>query len=238
MSAMPRLLDLFCGAGGAGVGYERAGFDVVGVDLNAQPSYPFEFHRGDAIKFLIRQGRKFDVVHASPPCQGYSIGTPGRTRESYPVDLIDQVREVCDEYSLPLVIENVPLAERDYRHPELATCGHRAASECVVGCTTVPIGRPITLCGSMFGLKVLRHRTFEVGEMVSPLAHPKHTGSVANGDWVTVAGNGGDNAKGNSSLAAWQQAMDIDWMTTRRELALSIPPAYTEYIGGQVMEWL
>lgn len=238
MTDRPRLLDLFCCGGGAGTGYYRAGFDVVGVDIRPQPAYPFDFNQGDALEYLIDHGQEFDVVHASPPCQGYAWGTRKGREGKWPVDLIPQVREVCDYYALPLILENVPRAEAQYRHPELALCLHLNPDDCGDDCPSVPVQRPITLCGAMFGLKVLRHRVFEVGEMVSPPPHPKHRGSVRAGDWVTVAGHGGDNAPGNYSVGSWQRAMGIDWLWTHRELAEAIPPAFTQYIGERVLAWL
>src|SRR5690606_39199430 len=108
---MALLLDLFSGAGGASVGYHRAGFDVVGVDLDPQPNYPFEFIRADAM-LLLSDGRfmgQFDVVHASPPCQRYSVMSKCRPELAgqYP-DLVDPVRENLAALGLPYVIENVP----------------------------------------------------------------------------------------------------------------------------------
>jgi DNA (cytosine-5)-methyltransferase 1 len=133
-----RLLDLFCGAGGAAMGYHRAGFDVVGVDHRPQPNYPFEFIETDALTFL-REGGPirgwFDAIHASPPCQAYSAGA--RMRNGYAKDhprLIEPLRELLIQTGLPYVIENVPEA---------------------------PLRSPMRLCGSQFGLDVRRHRAFE-----------------------------------------------------------------------------
>ena len=208
----PRLLDLFCCAGGAGMGYSRAGFDVVGVDIDPQPNYPFEFHQGDALQFLARHGREFDVIHASPPCQGYTAlkavhGNP------WPL-LIDPVRDLLERVGVPYVIENVQGA---------------------------PVRRDLTLCGEMFGLGVLRHRYFELGgwEAAQP-EHVPHRGRVAgwrhgeyfDGPYFAVYGNGG----GKGTIAQWQAAMGIDWTSDRRELAEAIPPAYTEFIGAQLLE--
>jgi hypothetical protein len=134
---MPRLLDLFCGAGGAGMGYHRAGFVVVGVDIDEQPHYPFEFHQADALEYMRDHGNEFDAIHASPPCQRYSECTPIRSRHKHP-DLIGQVRELLLQIGKPYVIENVDGARRLLRSPRM-------------------------LCGTMFGLPIWRHRWFETG---------------------------------------------------------------------------
>lgn len=101
---MPRLLDLFCKAGGAAMGYHRAGFDVVGVDIEPQPNYPFEFVQADAIEYLLSEGQRFDAIHASPPCQAYS-NTQRIGKRKHP-DLIERTRDSMP--AKPWVIENVP----------------------------------------------------------------------------------------------------------------------------------
>lgn len=212
----PRLLDLFCGAGGASVGYHRAGFDVVGVDINPQPRYPFEFHRADAMTFPLDG---FDVIHASPPCQGYSVTRtiPGRDFSSYPL-LIDPVRDRL-RTEVPDAVWVIENAE------------------------TAPLVNPLLLCGSMFGLRVRRHRLFESNRPIYwPPATCNHSLRVkaagqgkrlayytreSDSGLVTVAGH-------LFSLGAGRSAMGIDWMT-RDELAESIPPAYTAYIGGRLL---
>lgn len=209
---MPRrLLDLFCGAGGASVGYARAGFEVVGVDLHEQPNYPFEFHRADALK-VASLLRHFDAVHASPPCQAYTT-LKARNRHIEHPALIEPVRAMLLASGLPYVIENTPDA---------------------------PLIEPIMLCGSMFdGLGVMRHRIFESNvELAAPRACD-HTRGVARylvrnhgrdylTRWCPVYGTGGKKAAEH-----WAEAMGIDWMT-RAELAEAIPPAYTEWIGAQI----
>ena len=129
--ACPRLLDLFCGAGGAAMGYHRAGFTVVGVDINPQRHYPFEFHQADALEFDVSG---FDAIHASPPCQAFTAykRRPNHVGD-YP-DLIWPTRQKLIASGVPYVIENIPKA---------------------------PLLNPITLCGSSFGLDVRRHRLFE-----------------------------------------------------------------------------
>jgi SAM-dependent methyltransferase len=247
-SDRPRLLDLCCGVGGASVGYERAGWDVTGVDLKPQPHYGgTAFVQADAIEYLEAHIHEFDAVHASFPCQGYSIATPTwakveKAEDWYRTDLIPACREICDEYGMPLVMENVMRAERDYRHPGLVsnTYGQDLGPE-FDGTSEqmlLPVQRPITLCGEQFGLQVIRHRVFEVGEMVSPLPHVPHRGGVKDGTYITVAGHGSDNTKGHSSVRAWQFAMGMPWAMTRHELAEAIPPAYTLYLGRQMLAWL
>jgi DNA (cytosine-5)-methyltransferase 1 len=129
-----KLLDLFCGAGGAAMGYYRAGFeDITGVDNKPQPNYPFEFILGDALEYVIDHGAEFDVIHASPPCQAYSITKSLPWVDDYP-ELIEPLRNLLKETDKPYVIENVLGA---------------------------PLINPLELCGSMFGLPLIRHRLFE-----------------------------------------------------------------------------
>lgn len=215
-----RILDLFCGAGGAGEGYRRAGFDVVGVDLNPQPRYPFEFHQGDALAFVRKHGREFDAIHASPPCQAYSQALNCRPgfRERHP-DLLAKTRRALIKTGRPYVIENVPGAPmRDY----------------------------LVLCGLSFGLKVWRHRWFETTFAVEAPEHIAHKrGAMVRGEIFSVFGHAGgthscwrryrladgtERKFSRGTAAEWKAAMGIDWMLVR-ELAQSIPPAYTEYVG-------
>ena len=203
----PRLLDLFCGAGGAAMGYSRAGFEVVGVDIKPQPRYPFEFAQGDVFQEGVALFAEdyFDAIHASPPCQVNStiskwraMGRTGPAPEH--VDLLTPTRELLKQTGLPWVIENVPGA---------------------------PMRRDLILCGSQFGLKVRRHRWFEFSDpssvpLVSPCWHAEEA--------VGVYGHGGERYQ---KLGVWQEAMGIDWMN-RAELAQAIPPAYTELIGHQL----
>ena len=211
-----RLLDLFCGAGGAAVGYHRAGFsEIVGVDIKPQPRYPFRFVQGDAIKYLSDNWVKFDVFHASPPCQRWSIGNrPQRSAEKHH-DFIAPTRRWFRGIRRPWVIENVRLA---------------------------PMENAILLCGTMFDLKVFRHRLFESKHLLLAPAHSRHDGSTGahrgystlrsgrNG-FICVAGH-------NFEFQAAADAMRIDWMKARWELAEAIPPAYTEYIGRQLLAYL
>jgi DNA (cytosine-5)-methyltransferase 1 len=215
----PRLLDLFCGAGGAGMGYHRAGFEVVGVDIERQPRYPFEFHQADAMDYLAKRGREFDAIHASPPCQHASS-----LRFLYPEkrkqwrSLIEPTRDLLNCLSCPWVIENVPGAA---------------------------LGHSILLCGSMFGLgancedgefhQLRRHRFFEAGLQLLVGLDCNHIGKP-----IGCYGNGGDRRSSRKGLKGFtgriaerREAMGIDW-TNRYELSQAIPPAYTEYIGKQL----
>ena len=208
-----RVLDLFCGVGGASKGYADAGFDVLGVDIDPQPDYPYRFVQADALSILSLIG-EVALVHASPPCQydaAISRGTNKHLRHTYP-DLIGPVREMLVKSGRPYVIEN-------------------------------PAARPdAVLCGEMFGLSVIRHRKFELGgwNAVAP-AHRKHRGRVAgmrHGEWFqgpyfAVYGEGG----GKGTVPQWQDAMDIHWTSVRKSIAEAIPPAYTRYIGTEFLKW-
>lgn len=205
-----RLLDLFCGAGGAAMGYYRAGFaEIVGVDIQPQPRYPFTFVHGDALEYFASHWADFDAVHASPPCQKYSWSAR-RWRNVERADLLEPTRSALDGVGIPWVIENV------------------------IG---APMKPAAVLCGTMFGLRVLRHRMFESNMFIWEPTHPRHRGTVSGGHYVTVAGHGGNNAKGHGGRKAKQDAMGIDWMNDK-ELNEAIPPAYTEYIGRQLIEQL
>ncbi|NEZ54979.1 DNA cytosine methyltransferase [Adonisia turfae] len=207
----PKLLDLFCCAGGAAMGYHEAGFDVVGVDIKPQSRYPFQFHQMDWQEALtILDLSEFSVIHASPPCQGYSV-TKSLSQSSAP-KLIPVVREALQEIGKSYVIENVSGAK----------------SELI---------NPIKLRGNMFGLQVQRDRYFEVNPWImSPPVVPisgscsSHRGKnrLHTGDgFITVTGC-------NFLVDEARQAMGIDWMIGK-ELAQAIPPAYTRWIGEQLM---
>ena len=203
-----RLLDLFCGAGGAAMGYYRAGFmDIVGVDNKPQPHYPFEFVQADALEYLAEYWKMFDLIHTSPPCQEYtSINV---WKRKYP-DLIAPTRELLQQTGKPYVIENV-----------------RGA----------PLENPIMLCGTMFGLRVVRHRYFEC----SP---PILLAPATCNHWLPVVKHGRrpDREKQFAAVTGHfsdveyaKRAMGIDWMT-QAELSQAIPPAYTEWIGRRIVE--
>lgn len=211
MRKSPLLLDLFCGAGGASMGYHRAGFDVIGVDILPQKNYPFEFVQGDALDFLREHGHEFDAIHASPPCHDHirSKLTTLMGQEHGTGWLLEATRVAFIDTDLPWVIENVPGA---------------------------PMRADITLCGCRFALPGLRRsRLFETSWRATDTP-PPHDHSDPT---ITVTGHAGGSSKrtgtrGYGSTADWRRAMGIDWMTGK-ELAQAIPPAYTEYVGGQLL---
>lgn len=210
----PRVLDLYCGAGGAGKGYMDAGFEVDGVDIEPQPDYPGNFIQGDALAYLAAHGHEYDAVHASPPCQASCTLTKGTNQGNLYLNLIPATRALLALLDVPTVIENVQGSD---------------------------LRRDLTLCGEMFNLAVIRHRYFELGGWAAiPTPHKKHRGRVAgyrHGEWFegpyfAVYGEGG----GKGSVAQWQDAMDIHWTSNRKSIAEAIPPAYTRFIGGQLMQ--
>lgn len=212
MSTTRRVLDAFCCAGGAGEGYRRAGFAVDGIDIDHQKRYRAgNFFLGDAIAFIREHGHKYDLIHASPPCQRYTPGAKqAGTSDKHP-DLIDPTREACIEAGRPYIIENVEGA----RHKLLD---------------------PLMLCGVSFDLDVFRHRYFESSLDLKAPEHLSHPGKIGDGRFVAPHGHSGGTSTrdgvSRGSTADWRRAMDIDWMTGR-ELAESIPPAYTEFLGRQ-----
>ena len=233
----PRLLDLFCGAGGAAMGYHRAGFDVVGVDIKPQPRYPFEFYQADALEFLARYRSQadhfFHAVHASPPCQVFTaMGTMPNARCHD--DLLTPTRALLKVIGLPWVIENVPGSPIDVRPPDLF--GYPGA---------------IMLCGTMFRLhtdeyELQRHRWFEAS---TPIAQPpcRHSYRLTvgfYGDHARIRSRlpghkdrGSDIVGSAKKLALVDALMDINWMTWS-EANQAIPPAYTEHIGLQLLDHL
>lgn len=216
------------------MGYHRAGFEVVGVDIEPQPDYPFEFFHMDAtalrrdalngcwhesIRLSSLPGMNtrclghFDAVHMSPPCQASSALTKGTNKGREYQQLIPTMREWAAKSGHPSILENVQGAA---------------------------IRRDLTLCGEMFGLDVIRHRYFELdGFPAWQPAHLPHRGRVRgwrhgtyyDGPYLAVYGDGG----GKGSVAEWQAAMGIDWTDDRKSIAEAIPPAYTQHIGQQLM---
>lgn len=217
--ARPRLLDLFCGAGGAAMGYHLAGFDVYGVDIKPQPNYPFWFRQADALEFPLEG---FDVIHASPPCQGYS-DMAKLTKREYPL-LIDPIRfrlrDAWEKHGTRYIIENVESA---------------------------PLIDPVLLCGVERGLRLdkyllRRHRLFESNMMLYSNGCHCHPG-----DGVTMAVYGGGNTtkprtscggrpyKGTADER--RAIMQMPW-ATMAEVNEAIPPAYTQWLGTQIMRYV
>ena len=218
---MPKLLDLFCGAGGCSVGYHRAGFEVVGVDINPMPRYPFRFIQDDALEYVVKHGVEFDAIHASPPCQRYSVSRSIHGSGTNHADMVGPCRELLEQSGNPWVMENV------------------------IG---APLRNPVMLCGQMFGLGVLRHRLFEANFLLMTPTHPRHPAGKTTGTLTAKRGGRGNGystgehglvcvAGNNFIKEAGARAMGIDWMS-RKELAQAIPPAYTEYIGRQLLNVL
>lgn len=202
----PWLLDLFCGAGGATKGYQRAGFRVVGVDIEPQPNYPFEFIQANALGF---DSPGFDAIHASPPCQDHIRG--GLQRNHGTGWMLKAARDLITRSGVPWVIENVPGA---------------------------PMRPDYQLCGSQFGLPIRRHRWFETSWRAFSLMPPcDHSGPI-----VGVYGHPHGEAGAwpgmlPGTIESWSAAMGIDWMIAD-EMRQAIPPAYTEFIGGQILDAL
>lgn len=249
----PRLLDLFCGAGGAAMGYYRAGFEVVGVDIKPQPHYPFEFVQADWLEVLRylpglweRDGVKY-AVHASPPCQRYSTMTKKWGRQNNHPDLVEEVREELQALEVPYVIENVegaPLINFVMLCGSMFGLGAIAEYHC--DCGGYPFeyelgkyGCP-NCCGEGKAIlknkyQLRRHRLFECSfGMVFPPAACCHQGLA-----LPVYGHAGGQSKRDGlkfpGTDAWREGMGVDWMTGN-ELAEAIPPAYTEYIGKYLIQ--
>ena len=216
----PRALDLFCCAGGAGMGLHRAGFDVVGVDIAARHRYPFEFHQADALDFPLDG---FDFIWASPPCQGYTAMRHAPGAKGAPL-LIDAIRQRLLAQPAPWCIENVEEAAWAMRDP-------------------------VTLCGSMFGLgaqgcRTQRHRLFECS---FPLERPKCShdarpvigvyGGHARRRAASAGGRGTQDVWEGGHKAAASEALGIDWMTLS-EMSEAIPPAYSDFIGHAAIRFI
>jgi DNA (cytosine-5)-methyltransferase 1 len=206
-----RLLDLFSGAGGAAMGYHQAGFtEIVGVDIEPQPNYPFEFIQADALAPPVRL-EDFDLVHASPPCQHFTKyrNAVKDITERYE-DVVAPTRRLLEGAGVSYVIENVPGA---------------------------PIHPDVVLCGSMFGLDVRRHRWFELGGFSAMSAGGcNHKGWARR----FKSSTGRANLRYTIEVGSWDErlddqkaAMGVDWPISVRELSEAIPPAYTEFIGTQ-----
>lgn len=217
-------LDLYCGAGGCSVGYTRVGFEMVGVDIRHQKNYPYEFHQANALEFPLDG---FDFIHASPPCQAYSVAN--NIHQNDHPDLLPATRERLIASGLPWVIENVPGSP--------IPLGPASLLDDLYG---------VLVCGLALGLNVKRHRLFQSNRPLvgttCPKGHP--------GDWLLVFGHtvlergtvvgkakGGGNTikRKHTTTDRGREAMGIDWMN-RDELSEAIPPAYCEFIGAQLIE--
>lgn len=221
-----RLLDLFSCAGGAAMGYHRAGFEVVGVDIDPQPRYPFEHHVADALAFVAEHGHEFDAIHASPPCQAYSA-TRSLHSNTHP-ELVEPTREALIATWKPWVMENVPGA---------------------------PLRDPLILCGTEFGLvaddvdgrplQLIRHRLFESNVRLARNGGCAHdpsrlTASIygAGGGWTPRHRDSPTRRGGYvPHTSVCKRLLGIDWMT-KRELSQVVPPAYTEHLGRQLIAHL
>lgn len=217
-----KVLDLFCGAGGASMGYHQAGYDEIwGVDIHPQPNYPFRFMQADAMSVVkclyLLDFHKFDLIHASPPCQtwsGYRHKHDDLRRTIKPPALIAPVREELVKWGGCYVIENVPGA-------------------------LFEMSAPIQLCGSSFGLDLQRHRLFELSGGV------KLQAPACDHSWQLPrfpSSSGRKNLRKTVEIGNWKtdletqsRAMGIDWMT-KKELCQAIPPAYTRWIGERLRE--
>ncbi len=210
-----RVLDLCCKAGGAGAGYAKAGFEVHGWDIEPQPRYPFAFCRGDALNVLKfpRYVQTFDLVHISPPCQGFKSGTLWADKP----DVLTPARELLDGLNVPWVIENVmdaPLIKEN----------------------------SVVLCADNFGLRSIRHRRFEFPAWLRPRIiqpeHAPHRATTAHrGRRAHWDAGGHASFTGDIGTYAGPEGLGIDWMTGN-ELSEAIPPVFTYYIGGLVANYL
>lgn len=199
---MFRVLDMFCGGGGAAMGLHRAleqagiEHEITGIDIQVQLRYPFNRKTMDALSCSDLEA--YDFIWASPPCQKYSL-LAYVTKKDYP-DLIPLTRALLENSGRPYVIENVEYA---------------------------PLRKDLILCGEMFGLKVFKHRIFESNFRIIQPAHLPHKGSVKNGEYFTTAGNGGCKS---GKISQWQEALGIDWLHDKHLLAEAVPPDYSFYI--------
>jgi len=226
-----RVLDLFCGAGGAAMGYNLAGAEVVGVDIKYQKNFPFEFHQADALSYRLDG---FDLLHASPPCQAHSCISHVSGRQEHHVDRIDETRSLLEASGKPWIMENV------------------------VG---APLRNPFMLCGTMFGLQTTtgaelrRHRLFESNWFIGLQPHCQHGYTVVGvygghahdrkrkAKVITVTGSTPQqNVIKNRSRLTFpvteaKIAMGIDWMTMN-ELSQAIPPAYSQFLCERFLKTL
>ncbi|MEE9215763.1 MAG: DNA cytosine methyltransferase [Thermodesulfobacteriota bacterium] len=209
-----KCLDLFCGAGGAAKGLNEAGFDIVGIDIDNQPEFPFEFIQCDVFNLTTEFLQEYDLIWASPPCQGFIPGTiHARNKGKIYPNLIPHTRQLLKNSWMPFVIENVQCS---------------------------PVRKDLMLCGQMFDLKILRHRFFEIeGFHVPRIKHFKHKLNVQEGTAIGVYTGMADPRKVssktghlNEDIETWQKALEVNWVKNRKNLAQCIPPKYSKYIGS------
>lgn len=212
-----RLLDLFCGQGGAAMGYHRAGFEVVGIDIEPQPNYPFRFIQWDAIDALWSSfDHSFDAIHASPPCQFATVygNNKKRVRNNHP-NLIPKTRVLLQSTDLPYVIENVEGARKE-------------------------LIDPVRICGTGLGIRVRRHRYFETNwDLVGvPCDHGRFT------DRIFPGSSNRPNGRTVMNVGEWRvpletqrEVMEMPW-ADMKGISQAVPPAYTEWIGGQLRDYL
>jgi DNA (cytosine-5)-methyltransferase 1 len=209
-----RVLDLFCGAGGASMGYSQAGFEVIGVDNKYHKDYPFEQLTIDALGLPDDVYKGFDLIHASPPCQPFTSLmklAAAQGKQTNKPDLLEPTRQLLQRIGKPYIIENV------------------------VG---APLINPVQLCGSSFGLKVRRHRLFESNlTLTGSICNHKSQGRPIGvyGSMRDEIPNGGKTA---TSVEEARDAMGINWAMKWGDLVEAIPPVYTEYLGKQILEQL
>lgn len=203
-----KILDLFCCCGGASTGLSNGGKNtVVGVDIKNDHNYPFEFIHYDVLKLPLSFLEEFDLIWASPPCQQFSIGSQKWLNLGYnmPPNLIPQTRELLDKTNKPYIIENVPNA---------------------------PLRKDLLLCGEMFGLRVIRHRIFELGNGLkcNQPAHVKHKPRIdpKHSYYSQIAGHGGDSY--SYKISDWKKDMGVDWVNDKEHLVEMIPPLYSQFI--------
>ena len=216
-----RVLVLYCCGGGSSMGYSLAGFDVTGVDIVKKRDYPFEQIKADALEIVkdIDFLKTFDLIHASPPCQGYSRAAKCSWGKISKINHIPIIRKALIKSKVPYVIENVEGS---------------------------PLDSPIKLCGSMFNLKVRRHRLFETNIIFN---HELLCNHKKQGKPVGVYGSMNDTVKGICSktgkevkggstaktLNEAREAMGINWLNWK-DLTQAIPPTYTYYLGTKIMD--
>lgn len=210
------LLDLFCCEGGAGEGYRRAGLDVVGVDIEDKSKRnPHKFIQGDALEYLEAHGREYDVIHASPPCQSYSRSFRHMAKPQ--PKLIDATLELLRNIGRPWIVENV------------------VGAPLVNGCDLFG-NHGVELCGTMFGLRVYRHRIFQTSFPIGrpqPCNHSiKAMNPFKDEGWHRIREEFG---AAKTPEAVWREEMGLHWMS-KEGAREAVPPVFTEYVGREFLK--